>query len=72
MHEVWGDGVLAALEGLRERVDAGVDPLHGSQRHLAVARTWKELTEALGYPEVAEPESGAPLTAADLSGRTLL
>ncbi|MFH9619188.1 Gfo/Idh/MocA family oxidoreductase [Streptomyces pratensis] len=72
MHEVWGDGVLAALEGLRERVDAGVDPLHGSQRHLAVARTWKELTEALGYPEVAEPESGAPLTAADLAGRTLL
>ncbi|MEW2139645.1 Gfo/Idh/MocA family oxidoreductase [Streptomyces sp. NPDC005409] len=69
MDEVWGEGVLAALDKLRERVDSGVDPLQGSQRHLTVARAWKELTEALGYPEVAEPDSGDPLTVADLAGQ---
>ncbi|MFF5937256.1 Gfo/Idh/MocA family oxidoreductase [Streptomyces sp. NPDC012508] len=66
MHDVWGEGVLTALDLLRERVDAGTDPLRGGQRHLAVARAWQELTEVLGYPEVATPESGGPLTAADL------
>ncbi|MGW1373919.1 Gfo/Idh/MocA family oxidoreductase [Streptomyces sp. NPDC002446] len=71
LHEVWGDGVLAAMDALRERIDTGVDPLHGSQRHLTVARAWKELTEALGYPEVAHPDSGDPLTVADLrNGRS--
>ncbi|MEU0399885.1 Gfo/Idh/MocA family oxidoreductase [Streptomyces sp. NPDC006197] len=68
LDEVWGEGVLAALDELRERVDAGVDPLQGSQRPLAVARAWKELTESLGYPEVAHPDSGDPLTVADLTG----
>ncbi|MBX6381796.1 MAG: Gfo/Idh/MocA family oxidoreductase [Microbispora sp.] len=66
IHEMWGDGVLAVMDRLRERVDADVHPLHGSQRLLTVARAWKELTEALGYPEVAEPEPGPPLTVADL------
>ncbi|MGW1677359.1 Gfo/Idh/MocA family oxidoreductase [Saccharopolyspora sp. NPDC002376] len=66
MHDVWGDGVLAALDQLRERAAADLDPLRGGQRHLAVARAWQELTEALGYPEVATPDPGAPLTAADL------
>ncbi|MFF8984604.1 Gfo/Idh/MocA family oxidoreductase [Streptomyces globisporus] len=66
VHDVWGDGVLTVLGELRGRVEAGVDPLHGQQRHLAVARAWKELTEALGYPEAAEPESGKPLTVGDL------
>ncbi|MER7036219.1 hypothetical protein, partial [Streptomyces albidoflavus] len=59
---------LAALEELRERAATGADPLRGSQRPLAVARAWKELTEALGYPEVAEPEAGDPLTVEDLTG----
>jgi thiazolinyl imide reductase len=67
MHEVWGDGVLTVMDELRKRIDAGVDPLHGSQRHLTVAHAWKELTEVLGYPEVADPDPGVPLTIADLS-----
>ncbi|MFD5709187.1 Gfo/Idh/MocA family oxidoreductase [Streptomyces pharetrae] len=66
LHEVWGEGVLAALDRLRERAEVGADPLRGGQRHLAVARAWQELTEALGYPEVAHPDPGAPLTVADL------
>ncbi|MFI5798199.1 Gfo/Idh/MocA family oxidoreductase [Streptomyces sp. NPDC051677] len=66
MHDVWGHGVLTALDELRRRIDTGADPLRGSQRHLTVARAWKELTEALGYPEVARPEPGDPLTVADL------
>ncbi|MEV7612193.1 Gfo/Idh/MocA family oxidoreductase [Streptomyces sp. NPDC089799] len=66
MHEVWAEGVLTALDGLRERAAAGTDPLRGSQRPLAVARAWKELTEAVGYPEPAAPEAGAPLSVADL------
>ncbi len=64
--EVWGRGVLAALDELCERVDTGADPLHGSQRPLAVARAWTELTQALGYPEVVRPDPGEPLSAADL------
>ncbi|MTK03950.1 Gfo/Idh/MocA family oxidoreductase [Micromonospora sp. CP22] len=66
VRELWGDGVLTALDDLRERVDSGVDPLRGGQRHLAVATAWKELTEALGYPEVAVPDPGDPLRVADL------
>ncbi|GIJ24430.1 Gfo/Idh/MocA family oxidoreductase [Micromonospora lutea] len=66
VHELWADGVLTALDDLRERVEAGVDPLRGGQRHLAVATAWKELTEALGYPEVAAPDPGEPLRVADL------
>ncbi|RKT88966.1 thiazolinyl imide reductase [Saccharopolyspora antimicrobica] len=66
VHDVWGEGVLTAMDELRARIDSGADPLRGSQRHLSVARAWKELTEVLGYPEVAEPEPGEPLSAADL------
>ncbi|MFI6763463.1 Gfo/Idh/MocA family oxidoreductase [Micromonospora sp. NPDC050417] len=66
VHDLWGEGVVTALDDLRKRVDAGVDPLQGSQRHLTVANAWKELTEAIGYPEVADPEPGDPLTVADL------
>ncbi|GAA4083706.1 Gfo/Idh/MocA family oxidoreductase [Nonomuraea soli] len=66
VNDVWGEGVVSALDTLRERVELGADPLHGGQRHLTVARAWKELTEALGYPEAAKPEPGEPLSAADL------
>ncbi|GGZ05706.1 hypothetical protein [Streptomyces poonensis] len=66
VHEVWGDGVLTAMDELRERMEAGADPLRGQQRCLAVARAWKELTEALGCPEVTEPEPGKPLKVTDL------
>ncbi|WBB53406.1 Gfo/Idh/MocA family oxidoreductase [Verrucosispora sp. WMMD573] len=66
VRELWGDGVLTALDDVRARVDAGVDPLRGGQRHLAVATAWKELTETLGYPEVATPEPGDPLVVSDL------
>ncbi|GIJ38416.1 Gfo/Idh/MocA family oxidoreductase [Micromonospora andamanensis] len=66
VRELWGDGVLTALDDLRERIEAKVDPLRGGQRHLAVATAWKELTETLGYPEVATPDPGDPLVVTDL------
>ncbi len=66
VRDVWGQGVLTAMDELRSRIDAGANPLQGGQRHLTVARVWKDLTEALGYPEVAEPDPGDPLTVADL------
>ncbi|MFD8012188.1 Gfo/Idh/MocA family oxidoreductase [Streptomyces sp. NPDC059762] len=68
LDDVWGDGVLTALDLLCERAAAGADPLRGGQRHLTVARAWTELTETLGYPEVAHPEGGDPLSVADLTG----
>jgi len=37
-----------------------IEPLH------VRVRAWQELTEALGYPEVAHPDPGDPLTVADL------
>ncbi|MFJ2743751.1 Gfo/Idh/MocA family oxidoreductase [Streptomyces sp. NPDC087440] len=64
--EVWSQGVLAALDELSARVDAGTDVLQGSQRPLAVARAWQQLTELLGFPEVSHPDPQQPLTAADL------
>lgn len=67
VHDLWGDAVVTALDELRRRIDAGADTLRGSQRYLTVANAWKELTEALGYPEVAHPEPGDPLTVADLA-----
>lgn len=66
VRDVWEEGVLGAMRAMRERIAAGADPLRGGQRHLTVAHAWKELTEALGYPEVAEPEPGAPLAVDDL------
>jgi pyochelin biosynthetic protein PchG len=63
---VWPQGVLRALDELCARVEAGGDPLRGAQRHLAVAHTWQQLTETLGYPQAAGPRPGPPVTAADL------
>ncbi|MFI1190982.1 Gfo/Idh/MocA family oxidoreductase [Streptomyces californicus] len=66
LHDLWGDGVLSALERLRERVEADADPLRAGARHLAVARSWRELTEVLGYPEAVTPDFQGPLSAAEL------
>jgi pyochelin biosynthetic protein PchG len=66
VRDLWGDAVITALDELRAGVDAGADPLVAGRRHLAVAGAWKDLTEALGYPEPADPRPGAPLTVADL------
>lgn len=66
VRDVWGDGVVSALDDLRDRITAKTDPLRGGQRMLTVARAWKELTEGLGYPETSTPDPGEPLTVADL------
>ncbi|WP_431330409.1 Gfo/Idh/MocA family oxidoreductase [Streptomyces sp. IPPR8] len=64
--DLWPEAIGSALDGLREAVADGGDPLRAGQYDLAVCRIWTDLAARLGPPEIVRPATPRPLAVSDV------